>query len=163
MAEEKDVVERAVDEISSDVKLLIRYVVIVSLAFIIIQNLLSFLDKTFVLVQRVRAELSPLEGEITADGSEQTLVEVTDAAPFKFSGWVSLSNMQDGDQVKITSYVKLCPDCGWEVFESNVYSDSQDKPAVYHVEVTGKYGVKVTLQQTAGAYRSFKYLFFVEK
>jgi len=163
MPEKKDVVERAVDDVSKEVRRLIGWILLISLAWIILQNLFSFLGKAFVLVQKVRAELSPLEGEVVADGSEQTLVEVTDTAPFKISGWISLSNMQDGDQVKITSYVKLCPDCGWEIFDTNTYSDSQDKPAVFHVEVSGKYGVKVTLQQTAGTYRSYRYLFVVEK
>jgi len=45
------------------------------------------------------------EGELRADGSEQTLIRVEYIS--KIMGYVSLSSMEEGDEVMIRQYFKI--------------------------------------------------------
>lgn len=95
------------------------------------------------------------EGILTADGSEQTLVE--DALLSNLSGFVSLAQMEAGDTVTIRQYVDL--NGGYRLYADESYSDAQIQPAVYITPKISNTKMKITLQQTAGAYGSFAYEF----
>lgn len=97
-------------------------------------------------------------GTLVADGSEQGVTELVGLATLE--GWIDLSNMQAGDAVVIKEYVKLKSGGTYILYDSAEYSGVQAKPALHVVKLPAKYGVKVTLQQTAGTNREYDYNFF---
>jgi len=101
------------------------------------------------------------EGTLTANGSEQTLTNIT--ALTKLSGYVDLSQMQLGDSVVIRQYMVLKSGGSDRKYEEHAYSGAQDPPVVYVTTKVLAHGGKVTLQQTAGAYRTYDYSFVREE
>ena len=99
-------------------------------------------------------------GTLTADGSEQQIVELV--AVGKLVGWVSFKNMQAGDIVTIRHYVKLLNVGSYEMYDEIAWNDVQPDPLLYIHSREGQYGVKITLKQSSGAYRDFDYAFFRE-
>lgn len=99
-------------------------------------------------------------GTVTADGLEQDVVELTELCTLE--GWIDLSNMEAGDTVVIKEYVKLKSGGTYTLYDSASYSGVQAKPALHVIKIPAKYGVKVTLQQTAGTNRDYDYNFFKE-
>ncbi len=99
------------------------------------------------------------EGTLNADGSEQTLVEFTELG--KMEGYINLSNLALGDTAIIRQYQKVYGE--YRQYAEESYSDVQILPAVYITPKSGKDGVKITIQQTAGTLRAFAYCFFREK
>ena len=100
------------------------------------------------------------EGTLTADGTEQTVVEYTGLAVV--SGYIDLQNMASGDTVVIRAYVKFGPGKTYKKYAEETYSGPQDLPALYVLPRLTVYGFKVTLQQTAGTYKNFDYVFVKE-
>ena len=95
------------------------------------------------------------EGSVTADGTEQTLFETTSAGVYE--GWIDVSNLQSGDQVVLRLYVKPYSGSDWKKVDEVSVSGPHDKPAVPLARIAVIYGFKVTLQQTAGTYRTFSF------
>jgi hypothetical protein len=111
-----------------------------------------------VAVSRLQRPSVLVQGTITADGTEQTVVEYTGNIA-QISGYIDLSNMEDGDAVTVKLYVKIKPDGGYKLYHAETFNDKQEEPALYILpKVTGT-AYKVTLQQTKGTYKSFDYLF----
>lgn len=108
--------------------------------------------------------LSPLllkvlkRGTLIADGTEQTLIEYSGMVAL-ISGYVDLSNMAEGDEVVIISYVKIREDGDYILYRREVFTGKQPEPALYILPRPAGLAYKVTLQQTAGMYKSFDYLF----
>lgn len=96
-------------------------------------------------------------GTLTADGTEQTLLESNSMGTFE--GWIDLSNMASGDTVVIKVNAKLKSGGSYRQYDSASYSDAQTNPAVHITRLTTKYGIKITLQQTAGTNRTYDYNF----
>ena len=96
-----------------------------------------------------------VEGILTADGSEQTLVE--DVLLSNLSGFISLALMEAGDIITIRQYVNI--GSGYRLYADETYNDAQIQPAVYITSKTSNTQMKITLQQTAGTYRQFAYEF----
>jgi len=99
-------------------------------------------------------------GTLTADGLEQTVAELTVLGTLE--GYIDLANMQAGDTVIIREYVRLKSGGTYRLYASSTYSDAQSEPALHVVKLPTKYGVRVTLQQTAGVNRTYDYNFFRE-
>jgi len=107
----------------------------------------------------------PIEGSITADGTEQTVIldEVTGNPPRFLDGFIDLSNMAAGDTVVIRQYISIVTPPDYKKYAEETYTDAQTLPLLYITTKTARYGIKITLQQTAGTYRTFKYQFFRRK
>ena len=103
-----------------------------------------------------------IEGSITADGTEQNLIlDEVAGDPSRFlEGMVDLNNMAAGDAVTIRQYLSLVTPVAYRKYAEESYSGAQTMPALFIVSKSGRYGIKVTLQQTAGTYRVFPYQFF---
>ena len=100
------------------------------------------------------------EGSITADGTEQEVAELSSDSPVKFMGWISLDNMDLGDRVTIKTYAKNQAGV-YKTHAVELYADVLEQPMVNLMQkVTEAY--KITLQQTAGTYRSYDYRFYKE-
>ena len=101
------------------------------------------------------------DGTIIADGSEQTLLECSEIA--RVMGYVDLSEMDMGDIVIIRQYVRVKPDLPMKKYAEETYSNKQTIPLVYLTPKELDYGMKFTLQQTTGAFKTFDYNFIREK
>ena len=104
-------------------------------------------------------------GTLTADGTEQDVAELTVLGTVE--GYIDLSNMEAADGVTISEYVKLKTGGSYVLYDSASYSGVQAKPGLHVVKLPGKYGLKVTLEQTAPTPvpdppRTFDYNFFKE-
>jgi hypothetical protein len=104
----------------------------------------------------------PIEGSITMDGSEQTVVldEVAGNPQRFLEGYVDLSPMASGDTIVVRQYMKISATGDYVKYAEETYSGSQPIPLLYVTTKPGRYGIKVTVQQTAGTYRTFTYQFF---
>ena len=98
------------------------------------------------------------EGTLVADGTEQTVSEISEAT--KFMGYVSLSNMQAGDQVIIRQYARL--NGVYERYADETCNDAPPNPIIYVTPKEVTSGLRVTLQQTGGIFRQFQYKFIKE-
>ncbi len=98
------------------------------------------------------------ESDLTADGTEQTLVEFTELG--KMEGYVNLSNLALGDTAVIRQYQKVYGE--YRQYAEESYSGVQALPAVFITPKSGKDGIKITIQQTAGTLRTFAHCFFKE-
>lgn len=99
-------------------------------------------------------------GTLTADGTEQTVAELTSVIPAKFYGWVSLANMDAGDKVTLRTYHKP-PGGGYHKHATELYEDVLEEPEINIVlKVAEAY--KITLEQTAGPFRTYEYRFYKE-
>jgi len=101
------------------------------------------------------------EGVLVSDGTEQTVVEVEGLTDV--DGYVDLSNMESGDTVILSRYVKIKPDGDYKRHARETYIGSQEEPLIRFPPITGYYGVKITLKQTSGTLnKEFPYQFFKE-
>jgi len=98
------------------------------------------------------------EGTITADGTEQVVIEITEL--MNIEGYIDLSNLASGDTVIIRIYVKVKDGGDYEKHAEETYSGAQTLPLLFIQPRPAKYGLKITLQQTAGTYRNYDYQFF---
>ena len=95
---------------------------------------------------------------ITADGSEQVLLEYAGKIS-TISGYIDLSNMEAGDTVIIRSYVKIKEGGNYVLYYPATFEGKQVEPALYVLPRVSGFAFKITLQQTAGSYKIFDYLF----
>lgn len=99
------------------------------------------------------------KGNIMADGTEQTILEFEDVG--KVMGYIDLSNMETGDTVVMKQYMKIL-NGDYKRYAREIYTGLQEDPILYIKCKETELGIKVTLQQTAGVFRSFDYNFIRE-
>lgn len=99
---------------------------------------------------------------IMADGTEQTLLEQPGGSPSEVLGYIDLANMSDGNTIMLRFYVKIKAAGEWRRAYEDTYSGVQAPPLVHVVKRPENHGLKVTLQQIAGSYKSFDHEFFKE-
>ena len=105
---------------------------------------------------------TPIEGTVAMDGSEKNIVldEVTGNPPRFLEGYVDLTSMASGDTIVIRQYMKITSTGTYIKYAEETYSGAQDLPLLYVVTKPGRYGIKITAQQTAGTNRTLTYQFF---
>ena len=111
-------------------------------------------------LDKLLAPTTPLEGSVTADGTEQIVVDQTGTLEFNLDGYIDLSNMASGDTVVIRQYMKIASAGNPVKYAEETYSGAQSIPLLHVITKPARYELKVTLQQTAGTYKSFPYQFF---
>lgn len=99
-------------------------------------------------------------GTLTANGTEQMVTEIIE--PSRFSGYISLAKMETGDTIVIRQYVRLL-NGAYERYASETYSGVQDNPVLYFTPKEIASALRITLQQTAGTFKTFDYLFLKER
>jgi len=97
------------------------------------------------------------KGSLTTDGTEQTLFEYIGLA--MLGGYIDLSNMTDGDTVIIKTYAKIREDGEYRRYAEETFTGKQASPALYFPPRLTAYAYKVVIQQTAGTFKTFDYLF----
>jgi len=100
------------------------------------------------------------EGTVTADGTEQTVLEAQGI--MNLEGYVDLSEMTNGDTVTLRRYVKIQQDAEYKLHGEETYVGIQAQPLIRFPPMAGYYGIKITLKQTSGTYKNFPYQFFKE-
>jgi hypothetical protein len=108
--------------------------------------------------------LSPLllkiigKGTILTDGTEQTIIEYKGTVSL-ISGYIDLTNMEEGDITTIKSYAKIREDGEYVLYRTETFTGKHPEPALYLLPRLAGYAYKVTIQQTAGPYKNYDYLF----
>lgn len=103
-----------------------------------------------------------VDDSVNADGNEQIILEVTADKLKVIDGWISVNAMDTDDKLTIRTYHDFGG--GYVVHAVEDYEDAQAKSAIYVVDRMFKLGAKykVTIQQTAGTYRNYLFMFFEE-
>ena len=112
-------------------------------------------------LDKVPAMADPYEGVTTMNGSEQVMVVSENGVQHYLEGFIDLSNVVLGDTVVIRQYVKIRGNGDYIKRYEQEYSGPFDKPLATFDTRMAKYGIKVTLQQTAGVYRTIPWQFFL--
>jgi len=104
----------------------------------------------------------PIEGILVADGLEQNIVvdEFVGDSMRHLEGYVDFSNLGAEDTVVIKYYVSLSTPVSYRKYFEGEYSGAQPLPVLFIATKPGRYGIKATLQQTAGSPKSFAFQFF---
>lgn len=92
------------------------------------------------------------------DGNELTLFESTSNK--HFGAEVDLDNMESGDTITVRAYTKVLSGDSYKAFFDQTYSGAnggQSGPVVLVPFKSGPHGYKLTIQQTAGTFRAFKW------
>jgi len=98
------------------------------------------------------------KGTLTADGTEQALLEYSGRIS-TIAGYVDLGNMEEGDAVVIRIYVRVTEDSDFRLYRSETFEGRQIESALYVLPRLSGLAMRVTLQQTAGTFKTFGYLF----
>ena len=112
-------------------------------------------------VRGITPRIIPLaHGTLIADGTEQTLIEYLGVG--RISGFLDMQNMESSDTIIIRYYVKFSENGEYKKYYEDSYSGAQSYPALYFAPRESYMGIKITLQQTSGAFKSFQYNFLRE-
>jgi hypothetical protein len=105
---------------------------------------------------------TPIEGSVTMDGTEKNVVldEVTGNPQRFLEGYIDLTPMASGDTIVVRQYMKIAATGGYVKYAEETYSGAQTLPLLYITTKSGRYGIKITAQQTAGTNRTLQYQFF---
>jgi hypothetical protein len=99
------------------------------------------------------------QGDLTADGTEQTVWDVTTSK--WFSGYIDLEQMTTGDTVLIKRYIKVRSSGASTLVQDSpteTYTDAQTaKKILYFAPMPSDVEYMVTLQQTVGTFRVFPF------
>lgn len=101
------------------------------------------------------------QGDLTADGTEQTLID--DTTNKWFSGYIDLENMATNDITVIRTYIKVRSTgvATLALWSTDTYTNAQTtKAIVLCAPMPSDIEFKVTLQQTAGTNRIYPWKFF---
>jgi len=102
---------------------------------------------------------APVEGSLLMTGVEQTLVEKTDDKSGLIEGMINLTPMAAGDTVVIREYMKTISTGAYAKYAEETYTGAQTLPLQQVLTRLSTHSIKVTIQQTAGTYRTFEYSF----
>ena len=96
--------------------------------------------------------LSFVDGNVTTDGTEQNLFDIT--ADNHFATWIFTHNMASGDSVTIKVYVYDNNATTLRLYESVTLTDAQSIPAMFIPFIPTK-EYKVSIQRVAGTDRNY--------
>lgn len=92
------------------------------------------------------------------DGTEQVIFESTELG--EYNGWIFLNTMISGDTIIIRVYVKDVETDEYRKWLEDAYSGALACPALRMEPTVGKVGLKVTLHQTQGSYKTVTHMWF---
>jgi len=105
---------------------------------------------------------TPIKGTVTADGTEQTIAETSCNICHYLEGNIDLTNIQGADQLRVRVYIKIKQAGNYILYADYTYKLPFQAGAGKLVSVKHEgayYSIKVTVQQIAGAFRDYDYLF----
>jgi hypothetical protein len=105
---------------------------------------------------------TPIEGTVATSTTETNVVldEPAGNPPRFLEGYIDLSPLASGDTIIIRQYMKITSTGTYKKYAEETYSGPVDPPMLYIVTKPGRYGIKVTVQQTAGTSKNLDFQFF---
>jgi len=105
---------------------------------------------------------TPIEGSVAMDGTEKVVVlDEISGNPQRFlEGYIDLTPLDSGDTIVVRQYMKISATGDYVKYAEESYSGAQSLPLLYITTKPARYGIKITIQQTAGTNRTFTYQFF---
>lgn len=101
-------------------------------------------------------DITPVdEDTITADGTEQTVADVSEKGIYE--AVIDLTNMAIGDVLVVRMYIKVLSGGAYVQNGLEVLEGAQTVPSIYALRRTVINGFKLTIQQTAGVNRDYDY------
>lgn len=90
------------------------------------------------------------------------IVSVEPNIPFYLEGWCDLSDLHDGEEIKLSEYTKFKLGGSWRRYEVIAYLNAQPNPAYHIMPLLSFYGLGIilTMPVAPDADRNFDYLFF---
>jgi len=109
------------------------------------------------------SELKSLGTESTSlNGLEQTVLERPGGETTSITGYIDLSGLLAGDVAVVALYIKMTAISPWKTCYKEIYTGHQELPIVHVAKRPENHGLKVTIQQTAGAHKNIIHEFFEE-
>lgn len=103
-----------------------------------------------------------LSGTLTADGNEQTIREIIGPVT-KLKAYIDMTNMTASNVTVVSVYAKIKSGGTYRKHAALSYSGVQDPALIFVRDLpASQYGLKLTLQQTAGTNRAFDWITFTE-
>jgi len=100
-----------------------------------------------------------VEGSLLMTGAEQTLVEKTDDKAGLLEGMINLTPMTATETVVVREYMQVLSTGAYVKYAEETYTGAQAIPLLQILTRISTHDIKVTIQQTAGTYKTFEYSF----
>ena len=113
-------------------------------------------------IDKIQDFIEEAFGTLTATGAEDTIKEILTTVN-KLHCFIDLTAMQAGDEVTIRQYMTIKAAGSPIKYAEEVFNDVQTLPMLYVVTKPARYGIKITLQQTAPVYRDYDWETFTEQ
>lgn len=113
-------------------------------------------------IDKVQDFTEEATGTLTATGAEDTIKEILTTIN-KLHCFIDMTNMAASDTVVIRQYMTIKAAGSPIKYAEETFNDVQALPMLYIVTKPARYGIKITLEQTAGSYRDFDWETFQEK
>lgn len=102
--------------------------------------------------------VSVAKGLLQADGTEQVVGEFESTG--RLSGFIDLSQMQEGDSTIIQQYIDIGD--GFKRYWQEGYSNYQLNPVLYINPKESASSIRLTLRQVSGVNRNYRYALIAE-
>jgi hypothetical protein len=103
----------------------------------------------------VPAFVAATESSVLMDGTEKTLIEITDIKSSEIEAWADLTPMAAGDTIVVRYSRKMKAAGSYAKYAEETYSGAQAIPALCIINKKVYRDIKITAQQTAiGVYRT---------
>lgn len=112
-------------------------------------------------VDKIQDFIEEAIGSLLMDGTEQTVKEILTTIN-KLHCFVDLTPMAAGDIVVVRQYIKIASAGAFAKYAEETYNDAQTLPLLYVITKPANYGIRITIQQTAGTNRTFDWETFQE-
>jgi len=113
-------------------------------------------------VDKIQDFIEEATGSLLMVGTEQTIKEILTTIN-KLHCFVNLTPMLAGDTVVVRQYMKIASAGAFAKYAEETYSNVQALPLLYVITKPANYGIRITIQQTVGTYRTFEWETFQEK
>ena len=100
-----------------------------------------------------------VEGSLLMTGVEQTLVEKTDDKAGLLEGMINLTPMTATETCVVREYMQVLSTGAYAKYAEETYSGAQTIPLLQLLTRISTHDIKVTIQQTAGTYKTLEYSF----
>jgi len=114
-------------------------------------------------IDRILAAEPEIEGSVLMNGGEQILGQSELGVQHQIEGMVDLTPLALGDTVVVRVYMNIKTPISYAKYAEETYSGPVSPSLLFICTKVAKYGLKVTIQQTAGIYIIVNYQFFVRR
>ena len=112
-------------------------------------------------VDKIQDFVEEAFGTLTATGAEDTIKEILTTIN-KLHCFIDLTAMLAGDTIVVRQYMTIKSAGSPIKYAEETFSDVQALPMLYVITKPARYGIKITLQQTAGTNKNYDWETFQE-